>query len=129
MACLHECQVAIMRAYEVASMHRSKPCYINMSLTIDEPFWFNASLRHILVNLALVVNTLSNSSYSLSFLSYLLLLILLFILKLVPSFDPDINTHVLKHVAIIDPLGAMLKRTMLMSQKRGCTCILLFLSQ
>ena len=62
-ACLHECQVAIMHAYEVASMHRSKPCYINMYLTIDEPFWFNASLWHILVNIVLVVNTLSSYSY------------------------------------------------------------------
>ena len=29
-----------------------------MYLTIDEPFWFNTNLRHILVNIALVVNTL-----------------------------------------------------------------------
>ena len=84
--CLHECQVVIMCAYEVASMHVSKPCYINMYLSIDEPFRFNISLRHILVNLALVVNTLSNSSCSLSFLSYLSHLILFFILKLIPSF-------------------------------------------
>ena len=31
-------------------MHVPKPYYINMYVSIDEPFWFNASLRHILVN-------------------------------------------------------------------------------
>ena len=68
-----------------------KPCCINMLSSIDEPFRFNASLRHIIVNHVLVVNTLVNSYYSLSFTSYLLLLNLFFILKLVPSFGPDIG--------------------------------------
>ena len=73
-----------MRAYDVASMHVFKPCYINMQLSIDELLRFNPSLRHILVNLALIVNHYQ----ILSFVSYLPFLILFFILKLVPSFGP-----------------------------------------
>ena len=78
-----------MRAYKVARMRVSKPCYINMYRNIDEPFQFNASLRHIIVNLVLIVNTLVNSYYSLSFPRYVPLLTLFFILKLVPSFGLD----------------------------------------
>ena len=61
--------MAIMRAYEVASMHVSKTCYINMYQNIDEPFQFNASLRHTLVTLVLIANTFS-TFISLSFLSH-----------------------------------------------------------
>ena len=68
---LHEWQVVFMRPYDVASMHVSKPCYISMYPSIDEPLWLNASLRHILVALVLIVNTLSISLYfSLIFLLF-----------------------------------------------------------
>ena len=62
LACLLEYQLAIMRAYEVVSMNVSKPYYINMYSSIDEPFKFNISHRHILVTLVLVVNTFSQIS-------------------------------------------------------------------
>ena len=80
-SCLHECQMAIMRAYEVASIHVSKACYINMYQSIEEPFQFNANLRHTLVTLVLIASTFQHL-ISLSILSYFLLLILFFILNL-----------------------------------------------
>ena len=80
-SCLHECQMAIMRASEVASIHVSKACYINMYQSIEEPFQFNANLRHTLVTLVLIASTFQHL-ISLSILSYFLLLILFFILNL-----------------------------------------------
>ena len=77
-----------MRAYEVASMHVSKTCYINMYRNIDEPFRFNASLRHTLVTLVLIANTFS-TFIPLSFLSYFLFLILFLHFKLVFGYGPD----------------------------------------
>ena len=64
-SCLQECEMMIMRAYEVVSMHVAKACYINIYPSIDEPFRFNASLRHSLgthvvipiVTLVLIANT------------------------------------------------------------------------
>ena len=35
-------------------MHVSKPWYISVHSTIDEPFWLNTNIRHILVSLALI---------------------------------------------------------------------------
>ena len=72
MTCLDECQMAIMRAYEVASMHLSKACYINMYRSIDEPLRFNARLRYTLVTLViidivtlfLIANAFSTSYFS-----------------------------------------------------------------
>ena len=80
--------MAIMRAYEVASMHVSKACYINMYRNIDEPFRFNASLRHTLVTLVLIANTFS-TFISLSFLSYFLHLILFLHCEIVFGYGPD----------------------------------------
>ena len=51
-----------MCAYEVESMHVSKPCYINVYLSNNE-FWFNARVWHILVTHVLILNTLSNSYF------------------------------------------------------------------
>ena len=48
-SCLHKCQVVSMHAFEVASMHVSKPCYIRMYSSIDKPFWFNVLLMLILI--------------------------------------------------------------------------------
>ena len=73
-------------------MHVSKAFYINIYQTIDEPFWFNANLRHTLVTLVLIVNTFSASYFSLipilfftshSFLHF----------KLVFGYDPDNKGH------------------------------------
>ena len=74
MSYLYEGQVVIMYAYKMVSMHVSKKCYICMSSCIDETLQFSTSLRHIIVTLFLVVNTLSISFY----FSYISLFIFIF---------------------------------------------------
>ena len=108
-SCLHECQMAIMRAYEVASMHVSKTCYINMYRNIDEPFRFNASLRHTLVTLVLIANTFS-TFISLSFLYYFLLILFLHC-KLVFGYCPD--TYLLVNLFILPSSTSLISSSFL----------------
>ena len=54
-------------SYKLMSIHVSKPCYISMSLSIDESFFINTNLWHILLSLVLIIDTLSFSSYSSQF--------------------------------------------------------------
>ena len=46
MLCLHECQVAIMRAYEVASMHVFQPCYISIYLSTKLFAFISGRITH-----------------------------------------------------------------------------------
>ena len=85
--CWYECHVAIMLAYEVTSMHVSKPCYIWMCSSIDEPLWLNASPQHILLTLFLLLKHCQSPLISLSFLFYFPFLILY--LKLFLGYDLD----------------------------------------